>query len=318
MPGCIEPPPCVYVSPDVEPKLELGTVYVFHGQGWRPRGRVVASFTEFCPLDAFCDNNLVERRFRADSKGRFTFRLLFDFRRARLPAPSGIGGDHNDDSLVDFEQQRRRRGKVWTVRRDAIGIPPPSTPEQRAEAAALAGAVGRATKALAKRERAADQAVQRQFRAIKRRCGRLWNESGDGSWRRRGEVANLLYILHQHKVEFAAVRNELRAFADDLERLAVTDPVLRAGADTWIEAIRRPGRWPKERFCDTLRRWKAANWSRAARPIEPKDAEARLFANDIVTSKSLQAAEARMRALAAGRQPAQLFGGDLLEAGNDF
>lgn len=306
--SCVEPAPCVYVTPDPELDPVVDELYVFHGRGWRPRGRVEASLGEFCPPGAFCDNNLITRRFRADGRGRFTFRLLYHWRRRPVLKPSAVGGDDHDGPIAHFSQRRRRGSRVWKITRDAIPIPPISTPEERAEAAAVAAATLRAARALDRRERAASQASDRLFRRQKRACGDLSESMPPRAWR----VESALTILDQDRTEVAVIRRELAAFAAELERLALRDPVLRAAAGAWIAAVRRTGRYPAEDSCTLLRRWARTGYARDARPIPP-GASKQTLSWEIYDSEALDVAERRMRALGAGQTNALRFGGGLLE-----
>ena len=307
---CVEPAPCVYVTPDPAVEKTVGTVYEFPGQGWRAGSRVWAEFASFCPPDAFCDSDYRVRRFRADGDGRFVFRLRYSPRRGGpLPEPWAHGGDHEFE-LATFSQRRGRRASVT---RDAIPPPPPSTPAERAEAGALAEAVQRAHRALERREGAASRALERSLRA-ERKCDALI-EYAQGRNERLGRVSSALFILFQDKATLSAVRRQLEAFAVELASLSLSDPVLRAGAEAWIAAIRRERAWPRKSLCTLLRRWRRADWAPHARPVDPAAVGRISFTSEILDSEALDAAERRMRALAAGRRNAERFGGGLYEGG---
>ncbi|HEX8104984.1 MAG TPA: hypothetical protein VF533_20350 [Solirubrobacteraceae bacterium] len=192
-----------------------------------------------------------------------------------------------------------------------MAVPPPSTEEERAEAAAVAAATRAARAAIRRRARRAVRAQQRVFRSI-RSCDRLFEAAE--SVERRAVVADALFILATDRATFRARRKVLRAYATRLERLRLRDPVLRAGAEAWIGTVRHPPKWPKGSICRNLRRWRAHGYAKDARPVAP-DATTHTFEQLITTNPALAAARSRLRILAAGREVALLFGGELLFAG---
>lgn len=301
-PGCIEPKPCVYVSPDPRVRPEVGTVYTFAGQGWR-RGRVRVSFSEFCPPDSTCDDpDSSTKTVTADARGRFAFELRND----GGPVATMRRGPSGDPRGVDFEQRRGRR----TVRRDAFPPPPPSTPAQRAEAQAVVGAVDRVHRALERREDAAFRASGETFRALKR-C--LPGGGSAYATYARASVIDALFTLAVDRGTYAVVDAELRAFGSQLAALGLTDPELAAAAGAWSAAVERPRPWTVERACEEHRRWRKAGYPADQRPVDPEEIEELVFGYVAVSSEPIAAGGARLRALRGGRVASKRFGGGLLE-----
>lgn len=302
-PGCVEPKPCVYVSPDPRVGPEVGTVYTFAGQGWR-RGRVRVTFGEFCPPDSTCDVGSTTKTIATDGRGRFTFRLRYD----GGPVAMMRRGPSGDPQGVDFEQRRGRR----TVRRDAFPPPPPSTPAQRTEAQAVVRVVARAHRALERREEAAFRASDETFRAVKR-C--LPGGGSAYATEARGAVIDALFALALDRGTYAVVDTELRAFGRELAALGLTDPELATAAGAWSAAVEAPRPWTVERACAEHRRWRRAGYPADRRPVDPERLSELQFESVVLLSEPIAAGGARLRALRGGRVPSERFGGGLLERG---
>src|SRR5688500_13462339 len=71
---CVDPPPCVYVTPDPERFRWPGAVFTYQGRGWRPGVAVDAQHGRFCPPPLTCPG-AARVELRADAQGRFVFRL---------------------------------------------------------------------------------------------------------------------------------------------------------------------------------------------------------------------------------------------------
>jgi hypothetical protein len=87
-----------------------GSVFTFHGRGWRPRVVVEALHGPYCP-DPFCETLGLVRRFRPDERGEFVFRFREGRNAARLPAPAAAG-----NGPVTFEQFKGRRYESGLIR----------------------------------------------------------------------------------------------------------------------------------------------------------------------------------------------------------
>jgi hypothetical protein len=309
VPKCVEPAPCVYVTPDPDVVKEVEAPYLFQGQGWRPRAVVTITFDEFCPPNATCDNGSETVRVRPDQHGKFTFTIRYGGRVGGLPRPAASGHPIG----VRFEQ-RRGRGNVT---RDALAVPPPSTPAERIEARAVARAVQRAHVALEKKEDAAFARFRGAVKAM-RRC------RGEGNGTLPPDyildVDDAMSHLLLDYAEHAAVDGELRRFADDLERLQIQEPTLRAAADVWIAAIRRPRPWTVKRTCEEWARWRAAGYPRDRPPLDPSEEAvgAQSFGSTIAFSEPIKAGGRRLRALGAGRRSGLRFAGELIFAASEF
>ncbi len=107
---------------------------------------------------------------------------------------------------------------------------------------------------------------------------------------------------------------QLRPFGPDMERFAVDlesiepgDPVLRAGAEAWIEHLR----WPRQHFrpdlCTALVRWREEGFAPSRRPVDP---DVPILLDDLRGDPRLAAAASRMRALGVDRHAAELFAED--------
>ena len=302
LPGCIEPGPCVYVTPDPRTVQDDGTLYTFYGQRWQP-GKVRASFSDYCPPDASCDNDSKSATVTADVQGRFTLTIR-DQGPPEAWATPGLDGDPRDTWFIQFQNGRR-------VERDAFPPPPPSSPEQRAEAGRLRAAVQRVHRRLERRENAAIDAADRAFHVFKR-CG---PDERDLDLR-QSEVVSALFILTTSHAQFTAVRRPLRAFAADLRRLDLQDPELRAAADSWRRLIARPPGWSVKRACADSRRWRRDRYAYRKRPVSMEDVDRLAFAHAVSSSEAIAAGGARLRALGAGRLPSWRFGGYLIQSGD--
>jgi hypothetical protein len=293
LPGCVERGPCVYVTPDPRTVQTVGMTYTFDGQRWAP-GPVRVTFSEFCPPDVTCDNGSEELSVVADAQGRFTLALRYE---------PGVG----DPRDASFEQGRG----MSIVRRDAFPPPPPSTPEQRAEAAGIAAAIRTAKRRLDRVAVRARLAERRAFRRLER-CKPQNIELRISS--RKAEVLGVLGRLPLDRVTFAIEGPALRAFAADLARLDLEDPELRAAADAWRRHIASPNRWSERRACEAMRRWARTGYRWSARPVDA-DADViernELFAA-IDADPAIAAGAARLRALGAGQRRALQFAGALL------
>jgi hypothetical protein len=63
---------CMSVKPAQGPE---GSVFRFHGRGWRPERRVFITFGAYCRPNEACLAIAYLVRVRTDSRGRFVFRL---------------------------------------------------------------------------------------------------------------------------------------------------------------------------------------------------------------------------------------------------
>jgi hypothetical protein len=97
---------------------------------------------------------------------------------------------------------------------------------------------------------------------------------------------------------------DLARFAGELESIEIGDSVLRAGAQGWIEHLRRPRRHFQPDFCTALIRWRAQGFPPSKRPVDP---EVPNLLDDLHGDLRLPAAAATMRALGVDRNPAEAF-----------
>ncbi len=309
---CVEKPPCVHVSPDPELVRKPGTIYVYRGYGWRPRARIEAHFGSYCPPGPhFCTGVGLGVRFRADSRGRFTFRLRYGRTLPRgIPRPAGAGSEAES---ITFASRHASS--------DAIPTPPPSTPAQRLEARRLAEVVHAARRATRRRGRATwDDAVAAYERQLGR-CSHHRDAIDDGI--DDSEVPDSAQetvwwaVVHlSFDKEFMRVQGPaFRMFANRLEALQLRDPVLRAGADAWIAAIRRQRMWPQPSFCAVLDRWAESNYDLAQRPVDPEAPEGMGAEQEIGANRAVDAAAKRLRALGGGPSAEEDFGGNFFQLG---
>jgi hypothetical protein len=220
-PRCVFETPCVFVMPAAYVDREReGALITYRGRGWAPRGRIAASYGSPCSPDGFCALVGLSKSFHADAKGRFRFRLFVGAK-----VPTGTPGPAVAGSGPVTFGGPTPRGADAT--RDAKRPPPPSTPDQQAEAGRVAAVV----------------------RALPRAIGRA---------RTRSIPASAAY---------GADAPEFRAFADRLEGLHVTDPELAAGITAWTTAIRTPRHVPQPGLCAELGAWRDAAFPLDKPPI---------------------------------------------------
>ena len=306
--GCIDPPPCVYVTPDPAQAAEPGTVFVFHGREWRPRTRITADYGEYCaPTASGCEDEGAATTFRAGRDGRFTFRLVFAEKLPPgTPRPAGAGGGQDSIRFSGRGLDTRR-----AVRRDAILPPPPTTPGQRADVDAVVPVVRRAATSIFPSRRAAVRRSMARYERQLRRCDKDLSRFEDGSERDR--VIGVLRGLAFDAASLKPVLPQLRRFANGLEQAAVIDPVLRAGADAWIAAIRRQRPWPEPDLCSVVARWKATGFDLAQAPVDHRTRDPLELRDEIELSAAIRDGARRLRALGAGRKVQLFFGGDLVD-----
>ena len=306
---CVDPPPCVYVTPDPEVVRAPGTIYVYRGRGWQPGARVTASYGSYCdPKFDLCAGVGLSRSFRANPQGRFIFRLRYGNNvKLGTPQPAGAGSEQESirffsDSLADEDPEG--------FGRDAIPPPPPSTPEQRAEALAVRDAVERATRAIAPTDDAVAESMRRYEDNISG-CQKDLSRFEDRS--ARGRTVSVLIGLAFDGAMIAPVLPQLEAFARELEALTLTDPVLRAGADAWIAAVRRPRPWPSPDLCTVMRRWKQTGFDLARAPADRRWGDGAELGEEVTTQPAIRAASTHLRGLGAGRSAEERFRGELVD-----
>ncbi|MDA0172153.1 hypothetical protein OJ998_23825 [Solirubrobacter taibaiensis] len=303
--NCVDPAPCVYVSPDPAKVKRPGTIYVYRGRGWRPNRTVAAGYGSYCPPSASaCAGVGLSSSFKADRRGRFTFRLRHGNRLpADVPRPAGAGGEAD---TIEFSQWTGRPFRSRSISRDATPVPPPSTPAQRVEARAVAASFARTARALDAAERPVNRSMDRYQQGL-RQCRDQLQGTADGR-----VVASLIGLAFDGAL-YAPVKPQLDALAGELERLALADPVLRAGADAWIAAVRRPRPWPDPDLCTVMQRWSETGFDLAQAPVPPDAGDRLELLTEIATTPAIADAAARLRALGAGRVAEASFAGDLLD-----
>lgn len=306
--GCIDPPPCVYVTPDPAQAAEPGTVFVFHGREWRPRTRIRADYGEFCaPTATGCEDEGAATTFRAGRDGRFTFRLVFaEELPPSTPRPAGAGGSQDTIRFSGRGLDTKR-----TARRDAILPPPPVTPEQRADVDAIVPLVRRAATSIFPPRTAAVRRSMARYERQLRRCDKDLTRFREGSDRDR--VIGSLRGLAFDAASLEPILPQLRRFADGLERAAISDPVVRAGGEAWIAAIRRPRPWPEPDLCSAVARWKATGFDLARAPVDHRTRDPLELQDEVELSPAIRDGARRLRALGAGRKIQLFFGGDLVD-----
>jgi hypothetical protein len=307
--GCIDPAPCVYVSPDPRKVTRPGTVYVYRGRGWRPNRPVDAEYGSYCPPRASaCAGVGLGTRFRTDRRGRFTFRLRHgNLLPRRVPRPAGAGGEAD---TIRFVQWSGREGRSRRIERDAIPKPPRSTPAQREEARVIARSFARAARALD----AAEQSVQRSVAGYDhqlRQCRDQLRRFEQGT--RRWHVVTALTSLAFEGALLVPVKPQLDMLAAELEGIAARDAVLRAGTDAWVAAIRRPRPWPEPDLCTVMGQWSKTGFDLDHAPVHPNAGYRQRLATELIYNPAVEDAAARLRALGGGRAAEDAFAGGLFD-----
>lgn len=299
---CHEPAPCVYVTPDPRTARTPGTVFTYHGRGWPANADVDASYGSYCsPRAKVCAGVGLGSSFRTDAEGRFTFRLVY----ARhvptyVPAPAGAGSEQESITFASDALPVRSDHESRGI--DAQTPPPPSTPEQRAEAAALVEVARRGAERLYRGDGPLPGGTMSYEKEIER-CRPDWDRFKDNT--PRGRVIKALIDTTLDRSMIVPILPRLRPFATELERLPLADPVLRRGADAWIWEIRRPRYWPKPSLCAVVRRWKATGYDLDRAPVDPKTVGP---ISAFETPKEIGLAARRLRELGVGPDNASLFG----------
>jgi hypothetical protein len=105
-------PECTRFCMSVEPREgPEGSVFRFRGHGWRPNGRVAATYGVYCRPNEACIEIAYIVRLRTDRRGRFAFRL-----RAGDDQPDDAErGIHAGDDPT-FSQRTRTRTVSRTPR----------------------------------------------------------------------------------------------------------------------------------------------------------------------------------------------------------
>jgi hypothetical protein len=300
VPACVDKPPCVYVTPDPELVPE-GTVLTYHGQGWRPRKVVEATFGSYCPPDGFCAGVGLGKRFRAGSDGRFVFRFVEAPRR-----PAGVPGDVvAGGGPVEFEQWSRRPYRGTLIMRDAIPVPRPGSARDRADARAMRKAVFRLERSM---ERYAERTLSLNLRyeSAFGRCRSIVNKERP---ERVAAVISAVLALGGDHVRLRLHRPALARFAATLEALQPADPELRAGAQAWVEQIRKPRYVPRPSVCAVLRQWRRTGYASPAAPVDPRALD---LESDVEQDQRIAGATKRLRELGGGRSAAEYFSGYVL------
>jgi hypothetical protein len=299
---CAFEAPCVYVTPAsaVDGVAPDGSMVVYQGRGWAPGGEIGADFGSFCPTgpNAVCAGVGLSLRFRADSDGRFTFRL---FHGSTLPAatprPAAAGSE-----AVQFGGPAPS-GRI--VSRDARRPPAPSTPDQRFQA----DQVRRAVRALS---RAIDRARPRSIRssdAEQRQVAACQDIVSIERPAARARVIDRVVEAASDAGTYGTDAREFRAFADRLDSLHLSDPALAAGAATWAAAIRAPRHVPAPSLCGELRAWRAAGFPLQHPPIAD---DATTLSEDVDRGGAVATARLRLIDLGVDRADADDFGGRIL------
>ena len=307
--GCVDPAPCVYVSPDPASVKRPGTVYVYRGRGWRPNRPVQAEYGSYCsPRASACAGVGLSSRFRTDRRGRFTFRLRHgNLLPPRVPRPAGAGGEAD---TIQFVQWSGREYQSRRIARDATPKPPPSTPAQRAEARLIARSFARAGRALDAAERLVQRSAaryDRQLRQCRHHLSRFEARSP------RGRVVSSLIGLAFEGSLLVPVKPQLDALAAELERIEAKDAALRAGTDAWVAALRRPRPWPDPDLCTVMERWSQTGFDLDQAPVDPDAGYRFELATELDSARAVAKAAARLRALGAGRAAEEAFAGGLLD-----
>lgn len=308
---CVDRPPCVYVTPDPERVRAPGTIYVYRGHGWRPGARISADFGSYCAGGRrFCTGVGLSAAFRADARGRFTFRL---FHGRRLPPgffrPAAAGGEAD---AIDFSTRH--------VTRDAIPPPPPSTRAQRAAAKRLARLVVRTRRRILTLRREMKAALAEYEDGLDR-CRHHFEFFDDDEYdatQPESEHEKALWAVLDLGQDASTMRvygPEVRAFADALERLDLRDPALRRAAEAWVVAVRRERPWPGTSFCEVMDEWSRSGYDLAQRPIDPRDPGARKVRDEVTDSRAIERGADRLRALGGGRAAEEAFEGGLFSWG---
>jgi hypothetical protein len=300
---CHEPAPCVYVTPDPVTVRAPGTVYTYRGRGWPANAQVQASYGSYCsPRFEVCAGVGAGKSFRADAKGRFIFRLVYGRHVPRsVPGPAGAGGEQESIRFASDALPVRDDEEPREI--DAQTPPPPSTPEQRAEAAALVEVARRGAERLYRGNEPLPGGTMDYDKQIEV-CRPDWEPFKDNT--PRGRVIRVLLDTTLDRSMIVPILPRLHPFADELERMPLADPVLRRGADAWIWEIRRPRYWPKPTLCAVIRKWKATGYDLKRAPVDPKTVGP-ISAFD--SPKEIWQAANRLRELGVGPDGADLFGG---------
>jgi len=297
--ACVYETPCVYVTPDIDPdQAPAGTVLTFRGRGWRPHGSVSAEYGSYCPRAETCARVGLRETFPADAHGRFVFRFRFGnrpIRGARGPVAAG-------SEEVRFSGLSRGGTGVG---RFAAPPPPPSTPAQRLQAMRVKRAVAGLVKGIARAVPRTNRAAQTYDREIGR-CQDLLRIDKPPF---RNAVIERVTDAALEAVTYGVAAPEFRAYADELERLAASDPVLARGLEAWIAAIRAPRYVPRPGLCAVLRQWRDAGFARAAAPVDPRSPT---FQDQVRKDPAIRAAGKRLRGLGVDRATQDLFEGEIL------
>jgi hypothetical protein len=108
--------PAVAVTPRRGPR---GTVFTFHGTGWRPGVRVEAVYGPPCFTDhrgiRNCSTLGLTRRLKPDARGEFVFRFRDGARDEQEPEPFTTAGE----GPVTFQQWKGKASHDPLVRRRA-------------------------------------------------------------------------------------------------------------------------------------------------------------------------------------------------------
>lgn len=296
---CVFETPCVFVTPgayvDSEPD---GALITYRGRGWAPRGRIGAFYGSPCAPDGSCDLVGHLTSFHADAKGRFRFRLFVGAKvPTGTPGPAVAGS-----GPVTFGGPTPRGGHAG---RDGKRPPPPSTPDQQAEAGRVAGVVRALPRAIGRARTRSIPASEAYEREIKR-CRPLIDIERPAA---RAHIIDREVDAASEAGTYGADAPEFRAFADRLEGLHVTDPELAAGITAWTTAIRTPRHVPHPGLCAELAAWRDAGFPLDKPPI-PKDATS--FEADIRGDPAIRAAGLRLVDLGVHTATAEIFRGSIL------
>jgi hypothetical protein len=307
--GCIDPAPCVYVTPDPAKVTRPGTVYVYRGRGWRPNQPVHAEYGSYCsPRASGCAGVGLSSRFRTNRRGGFTFRLRHgNLLPPRVRRPAGAGGEA--DTIL-FVQWSGREHRSRRIERDAIPKPPRSTPAQREEARVIARSFARAGRALDAAAKSVQRSAARYDNQL-RRCQHHLSRF-DGQSPRARVVSSLIGLAFEASL-LVPVKPQLDALAAELEGIETQDAVLRAGRDAWVVALRRPRPWPAPDLCTVMEQWSATGFDLDRAPVHPDVGDRLELSTELAASPAVADAAARLRALGAGRAAEETFAGGLID-----
>jgi hypothetical protein len=287
------------MSPAVDPdRVARGTEVTFSGRGWAPDSQVSAAYGSYCPpTGEICAGVGLSTRLETDAHGRFALHIRYDSHD-----PTGVDGPVASGSEEVLFGGRAPDGHF--VSRHPLAVPPPSTPEQRRQATAVARAVRGLARAVDRRRPTTNRAAHGYERQIDRCQAILRAKHG----RRVDAIIDRVVDAASDAATYGVDHEAFVAYGRHLRAARVTDRILAAGVAAWLRVIERPRYVPRPSLCAVLRRWRAQDFraSAAPRPGGPGLDE------EVRGSRAIRVAAVRLRALGIRPQTQSLFAGDVL------